>query len=103
MRPALIWLALVASTAAVADPAALDRTPQEATTAGGEKVRLFPNGRWEFVDAAKASAAQQVAAQYPENQTRPIEAQGGLFGGFGRSIMPGDKDYNRGTLNPKIR
>jgi len=44
-----------------------------------------------------------LAAQYPENKTRPIEAQGGLFGGFGRTIMPGDKDYNRGTLNPKSR
>lgn len=81
----------------------LDRTPIEAATADGEKVRLFPNGRWEFVDAAKAAAAQKTAAEYPENKTRPVEAQGGLFGGFGRSVMPGDKDYNRGTLNPKAR
>lgn len=81
----------------------LDRTPIEAATANGEKVRLFPNGRWEFVDAAKAAAAQKAAAEYPENKTRPVEAQGGLFGGFGRSVMPGDKDYNRGTLNPKTR
>lgn len=81
----------------------LDRTPIEAATANGEKVRLFPNGRWEFVDAAKAAAAQKAAAEYPENKTRPVEAQGGLFGGFGRSVMPGDKDYNRGTLNPKAR
>ncbi len=29
--------------------AELDRTPIEAATADGEKVRLFPNGRWEFV------------------------------------------------------
>jgi hypothetical protein len=55
------------------------------------------------VDAAKAAEAQQIAAQYPENKTRPVEAQGGLFGGIGRTIMPGDKDYNRGSLNPKIR
>jgi len=81
----------------------LDRTPIEAATADGEKVRLFPNGRWEFVDAAKVAAAQKAAAEYPENKTRPVEAQGGLFGGFGRSIMPGDKDYNRGSLNPKTR
>ena len=67
-----------------------------------EKVRLFPNGRWEYVDAAKAAAAQQTAAKYPENQTRPEGAQGGLFG-VGRIIMPGDKDYNRGSLNPKLR
>lgn len=79
----------------------LDRTPVEASTAAGEKVRLYPNGRWEYVDAAKAAAAQAAAARYPENKTRPIEAQGGLLGG-GRLIMPGDKDYNRGSLNPKL-
>jgi hypothetical protein len=81
----------------------LDRTPLEAQTADGQKVRLFPNGRWEYVDTAKAVSAQQVAAQYPENKTRPIDAQGGVFGSVGRSIMPGDKDYNRGSLNPKLR
>lgn len=83
-------------------PVVLDRTPLEALTVNGEKVRLFPNGRWEFVDADKAAAAQKLAADYPENKTRPIEAQGGLFGGFGRVIMPGDKDYNRGSMNPKL-
>lgn len=82
--------------------AELDRTPVEATTVDGQKVRLFPNGRWEFADAAKAAQAQKIAAEYPENQTRPVEAQGGLFG-VGRTIMPGDKDYNRGSLNPKLR
>jgi len=95
-----VWLLLAAGQALAAEP---DRTPLDAVTATGEKVRLFPNGRWEFVDAAKAAEAQQVAAQYPENKTRPIEAQGGLFGGVGRLIMPGDKDYNRGSLNPKMR
>jgi hypothetical protein len=96
---ALILLLAAGSTLAVD----LDRTPLEAVTVDGQKVRLFPNGRWEFADAAKAAEAQQLAAQYPENKTRPIEAQGGLFGGFGRTIMPGDKDYNRGSLNPKGR
>ena len=96
---ALILLLAAGSTLA----ADLDRTPLEAVTVDGQKVRLFPNGRWEFADAAKAAEAQQRAAQYPENKTRPIEAQGGLFGSFGRTIMPGDKDYNRGSLNPKGR
>ena len=82
--------------------AELDRTPLEALTVDGQKVRLFPNGRWEYVDAAKAASAQQQAAQYPENKTRPVESQGGLLGNFGRVIMPGDKDYNRGSLNPKL-
>lgn len=92
-------LALVAGQGLAAE---LDRTPVEATTVDGQKVRLFPNGRWEFADAAKAALAQKIAAEYPENRTRPVEAQGGLFG-VGRTIMPGDKDYNRGSLNPKLR
>jgi hypothetical protein len=74
----------------------------EATTASGEKVRLHPNGRWEYVDTQKAAAAKVVADQYPENKLRPMDAQGCLFG-IGRCIMPGDKDYNRGTLNPAKR
>ncbi len=95
----LLGLGLAVAGIAAAE---LDRTPLEAVTVDGEKVRLFPNGRWEYVDAAKAVAAQQAAAKYPENQTRPADAQGGLFG-VGRTIMPGDKDYNRGSLNPKLR
>ena len=74
----------------------------DATTATGEKVRLLPNGRWEYVDAQKAAAAKVVADQYPENKLRPMDAQGCLFG-VGRCVMPGDKDYNRGTLNPAKR
>ena len=100
MRVALIAVLLGLATAGVT-AVELDRTPVEAVTVNGEKVRLFPNGRWEYVDAAKAAAAQQVAARYPGNQTRPEGAQGGLFG-VGRIIMPGDKDYNRGSLNPKL-
>ena len=65
-------------------------------------MRLLPNGRWEYVDAQKAAAAKVVADQYPENRLRPVEAQGCLFG-VGRCVMPGDKDYNRGTLNPAKR
>jgi hypothetical protein len=100
VRAALIAVLLGLATAG-ATAVELDRTPVEAVTVNGEKVRLFPNGRWEYVDAAKAAAAQQAAAKYPENQTRPEGAQGGLFG-VGRIIMPGDKDYNRGSLNPKL-
>lgn len=74
----------------------------EASTAAGEKVRLHPNGRWEYIDAQKAAAAKAVADQYPENKLRPMDAQGCLFG-IGRCVMPGDKDYNRGTLNPAKR
>lgn len=79
---------------------ALDRTPIEATTAAGDKVRLLPNGRWEYVDADKAKAAKALADQFPENHTRPVAAQGGVFG-VGRTVMPGDRDYNRGSLGHK--
>jgi hypothetical protein len=101
VRAALIAVLLGLVSAGVAG-AELDRTPVEAVTVNGEKVRLFPNGRWEYVDPARAAAARQTAAKYPENQTRPEGAQGGLFG-VGRTIAPGDKDFNRGSLNPKLR
>jgi hypothetical protein len=76
--------------------------PIEATTPSGDKVLLHPNGRWEYVDAKKAETARAVAQQYPENQGCPHGSQGGLFG-VGRCIAPGDKDYNRGSLNPNRR
>jgi len=74
----------------------------EATTPTGDKVLLHPNGRWEYVDQKKAEQARAVAQQYPENQGCPPGSQGGLFG-VGRCIPPGDKDYNRGSLNPNRR
>ncbi len=75
----------------------LDRTPIEAITAKGEKVMLYPTGKWEFVDVAKAAEAKKVAEQFPENKVRPVDAQGGWLPGT-RTLMPGDKDYNRGSL-----
>lgn len=101
MRSLALILAL-ASCAVSAQEAAPAATPIEATTAGGDKVLLHPDGRWTFVDTKKAEAAKKVADQFPQNHTRPVDAQGGVLG-IGRTIMPGDKDYNRGTLNPKMR
>jgi hypothetical protein len=101
VKGVLLLIAALAGGPALA--AELDRTPVEAQTADGQKVRLYPNGRWEYVDAAKAAEAQKVAAEYPENKTRPVESQGIVIGGVGRYVMPGDKDYNRGSLNPKLR
>jgi hypothetical protein len=74
----------------------------EARTAAGEAVRLLPNGRWEFVDPARQAEAKKVADTYPENDLRPAKAQGGLLG-IGRMVMPGDPDYNRGSLSGKGR
>ena len=95
-------LVAASSVAMAAESDRLDRSPVEAVTAQGDAVRLYSNGRWEFVDAAKAAKAKEVAAAYPENNTRPVDAQGGAFG-IGRTIMPGDKDYNRGSLSGKGR
>ena len=93
---ALVFLALI-----LAGPQA-GAQAVEATTATGDKVLLHPNGRWEYVDQKKAEQARTVARQYPENQGCPPGSQGGLFG-VGRCIPPGDKDYNRGSLNPNRR
>ncbi len=83
-------------------PAWADNAPIEATTASGDKVLLQPNGRWRYVDPQKEAAAKQIADQYPENHLRPEAAQGGWMG-LGRTVMPGDKDYNRGSLSGKGR
>ncbi len=94
----LLWLA-ASGIAASAEPVG---AAVEATTAQGDRVLLHPNGRWEYVNPQKAAAARKVAEQHPENQGCPAGSQGGLLG-FGRCIMPGDKDYNRGSLNPNRR
>lgn len=93
---------VLALVAGVSFAEGTDRAWTEAVTVDGKKVQLFPNGRWEYIDPVLAARARKVAAEFPENKTRPIEAQGGIFG-EGRLIMPGDKDYNRGSLNPKLR
>jgi hypothetical protein len=72
----------------------------EATTAQGDKVILHPNGGWEFIDTKKAKVANEIASQHPENQICPKGAQRANFG-YGRCILPGDKDYNRGSLGGK--
>ena len=92
MRAAAFFLALLSfSMISLAQDSAI-----EATTAAGEKVRLLPNGRWEYADQRKAEV-QRAAARAEES--REQRAQGGLFG-IGRKVYEGDKDYNRGTLNP---
>ncbi len=95
-------LAVLCMAAFALPAAAQEGVAIEATTPAGDKVLLYPNGRWEYVDRKKAETARAVAQQYPENQGCPPGSQGGLFG-VGRCIMPGDKDYNRGSLNPNRR
>ena len=95
-----VMLGLAAPGCATAAEAA--GAPVEATTAQGDRVLLHPNGRWEYVNPQKAAAARKAAEQFPENQGCAPGSQGGLLG-FGRCIAPGDKDYNRGSLNPNRR
>ena len=85
--------------------------PINATTAGGDKVRLLPDGRWEWVDDQKAALQrrEREAGAKREQEARQAElkrergAQGGGLLGLGRTVYEGDKDYNRGSLNPKMR
>lgn len=107
MKKWLIVAALVcAPLHAVAQTGVID-----ATTASGERVRLLPDGRWEWIDGQKAGAQKQqrdveVKKQEEVRQAeiwRERAAQGGGVLGFGRTIYEGDKDYNRGSLNPKTK
>ena len=79
---------------AIAQEAVID-----ATTASGEKVRLLPNGRWEYAEEKKAEAQREFRRV---EDAREAGSQGGFLG-LGRKIYPGDKEYNRGSLNPKTR
>ena len=77
----------------------------------GEKVRLLPDGRWEWVEPQKAAAqrSERAAEAKRQDDVRQAElrrergAQGGGQLGFGRTVYEGDRDYNRGSLNPKLR
>ncbi len=88
-------LAAATTTAVAADPAA----PIDGTTAAGDRIRLYPNGRWEYVEAKKAEEQRPVVEAY--DREKSLE-QGGILG-IGRKIKPGDPDYNRGSLGGKSR
>jgi hypothetical protein len=104
----LLALVMVFGTACMAQA---QTTPIEATTAAGDKVRLLPDGRWEWVDGQKAAVQRSERALQARRQDEAREAelkreraaQGGGLLGLGRTIYEGDRDYNRGSLNPKMR
>ena len=104
------WM-MVAALVCAPLPALAQTGVIDATTAGGERVRLLPDGRWEWIDGQKAAAQKQqreveVKKQEEVRQAefkRERAAQGGGVLGFGRTIYEGEKDYNRGSLNPKTR
>lgn len=76
------------------------QAPVEATTAGGDKVLLHPDGRWEYADPKKRAESPRPAPAAAQPAAAPT--QGGLFG-VGRTIAPGDPDYSRGSLSGKGR
>ncbi len=96
---AMIATLPAAGASAAPDGAGGITVPMEATTAQGERVRLYPNGRWEYIDAKKAEAQRPVVDAYEKEKS--LE-QGGLLG-VGRKVRPGDPDYNRGSLSGKSR
>lgn len=106
IRNLLLAMAMSCCGTLQAQPTAI-----EATTTAGERVRLLPDGRWEWVDGNKAAlqkSERDTAAKHQDEQRqaelkRERNAQGGGLLGLGRTVYAGDKDYNRGTLNPKMR
>jgi len=107
-------LLLAALMAASSVALAATEQPLEATTQDGRKVVLHPDGRWEFgpadgtgataVHAGDAAKTAPPAASGSANAAARADDRyciGGLFG-VGRRICPGDPDYNRGSLNPKL-
>jgi hypothetical protein len=93
----IVMLALIALCAPSTAVLAQDQGV-EATTASGEKVRLFATGRWEYVNEQKAVVQRQAAEA---DKARERSSQGGFLG-LGRRVYEGDKDFNRGSLNPKL-
>lgn len=116
------------------------QAPMESTLPNGEKIRVFPDGRWEYVnqqkadvqraqreaeekkkedaraaaekqreDARIAAEKQREAIRVAEQKRQQEVAQAQAArdkdaqGIFGAKIYPGDKDFNRGSLNPKLR
>ncbi len=72
----------------------------EAKIANGESVILHADGKWEFVDTQKAAQAKEIAIKLDPAANCPPGSQGTFFG-FGRCILPGDKDYQTGSRSGK--
>src|SRR5262245_52133235 len=111
-RASCFAIVAAAIGAAAALPIAMAQAPAptEATTGTGEKILIYPDGRWEYADPAKRaanppSAAPPVPTPAPGTATVAGACPPGSQGLFslGRCIPPGDKDYNRGSLSGKGR
>lgn len=71
-------IALIAVAAQVY--AAESTSKMDAVTDTGEKVVLFPDGHWEYVDQQKAAVVKQEIQQKKMDADCPPEAREGLFG-----------------------
>ena len=113
------WRALAAGALAVLALSAAHAqapAPTEVTSPAGDRILLYPDGRWEYADPTKRAAQPQpatpaaaTAAPATPAATTPVSAgacppdsQGHLFW-IGRCVPPGDRDYNRGSLSGKGR
>lgn len=79
-----------------------------------QQPRVYPNATTNITvnrppDASGAGVTKVTTPQPPQaaGQVTPQSApqgapQGKLFG-IGGEILPGDKDYNRGSMNPKLK
>jgi hypothetical protein len=113
------WRALAAGALAVLALSAAHAqapAPTEVTSPAGDRILLYPDGRWEYADPTKRAAQPQPAT--PAGATAapatpaaaipvsagacPPDSQGHLFW-IGRCVPPGDRDYNRGSLSGKGR
>lgn len=72
----------------------------EAQTSNGETVILHANGKWEFLNTQKAAQAKEIAIKLDPAANCPPGSQGTFFG-FGRCILPGDKNYQTGSRSGK--
>lgn len=97
----LITLLLISICFSLPIAHAADTHPDiEALTNSGEKVILHADGKWEFVNAQKAAVAKEIAIKLNPVANCPPGSQGTFFG-FGRCILPGDKDYQTGSRSGK--
>ena len=93
---------LVAALGFVAISAAWAQTPaggiEVVDPSSGQKYLLLVDGTWKKL----AMPANTQDKETSNRANRAPQPQGGLFG-LGRDIMPGDPEYNRGSMNPKMR
>ena len=85
MRRAAAVLVLAGATALAQAQTAPPTAPPaatviEATTATGEKVRLLPTGRWEYVDTAKQADAQKAQNAVGRDAARVAGLSAGIAG-----------------------